>query len=938
MEMFSSSEIRSRFLKYFQSQGHRIVPSYPLVPPNDPTLLFTNAGMVQFKDIFTGKEKSDFRRATSSQKCLRAGGKHNDLENVGYTARHHTFFEMLGNFSFGDYFKREAIRFAWEFLTDAVKLPRERLYATVFGGDTDERLPADDEAVEYWRTEAGIRPERILRFGKKDNFWSMGDTGPCGPCSEILFDQSDRVPCTVASGCRGPGCDCDRYIEIWNLVFMQFERKADGTLIKLPAPSIDTGMGLERLCATLQGVTSNYETDLFTPLIQEMAYLSGKKVGADPDTDVSLRVIADHARASAFLLADGVLPSNEGRGYVLRRIMRRAIHNGSNKLGVNEPFFHQVCLKVVEIMSAAYPELTSQQALIEQASKQEEETFRRTLDNGMRLLNKEIDERKEALSKQVSLQGQINAHAHTKGSLTVLPGKLIFDLQTRDGFPPDLTAKIAKEQGFEIDQAAYQQAWEQHQEVSGRGLGLSGVDDVFKTLLSEHGPTIFTGYEKLEDDGAVLAILEIREEKDEKGRLQVGQRRPVETADSDKIVEVIVNRTPFYGESGGQVGDTGSLTVDSSPCHAEVEDSYRPLPDLIVHRVRIIKGSLRQGDRVHLTVDAERRQAIRLNHSATHLLQAALRQVLGAHINQKGSLVAPERLRFDFSHFAPLSDEELQRVEAAVNARIRQNSSIQVAVTTIADARTHGATMLFGEKYGEKVRMVRMGDSLELCGGTHSERTGDIGLFLIENQSAVQTGVRRLEAVTGVGAVKRIQKIKNIVHEAEVAFKVPEAQVLERLKVLIERERKLAKEVDLLKRQVNLAANISAHSNVEGNLGVSHPEPRVIAGVKVLYTKTKGIELASLRAFVDQLRDKLGGGVVLASAEEHEKLSLVCSVSKELTDRVRAGDVLKALFGITGGRGGGRADFAQGGGGDPALLKKAIETFYERVSAALGDK
>ncbi len=918
MEMFSSSEIRSRFLKYFQSQGHRIVPSYPLVPPNDPTLLFTNAGMVQFKDIFTGKEKSDFRRATSSQKCLRAGGKHNDLENVGYTARHHTFFEMLGNFSFGDYFKRDAIRFAWEFLTGVVKLPRDRLYATVFGGDTDERLPADDEAVEYWRTEAGTRPERILRFGKKDNFWSMGDTGPCGPCSEILFDQSDRVPCTVASGCRGPGCDCDRYIEIWNLVFMQFERKADGTLIKLPAPSIDTGMGLERLCAILQGVTSNYDTDLFIPLTREMARLAGVKVGANQDTDVSLRVIADHARAGAFLLADGVLPSNEGRGYVLRRIMRRAIRHGS-KLGVNEPFFHQVCLKVVEIMGAAYPELTSQQALIEQASKQEEETFRRTLDNGMRLLLKEVEQRRS-------------------NPIKILPGKLIFDLQTRDGFPPDLTAVIAKEQGFEIDQAGYQHAWEQHQEVSGRGLGLSGVDDVFKRLLTEHGPTVFTGYEKLEDDGVVLALLEIREEKDEKGRLQIVERRPVETANTDKIVEVIVNRTPFYGESGGQVGDTGSLTVDSSPCRAEVEDSYRPLPDLTVHRVRIITGNLRHGDRVHLTVDAERRQSIRLNHSATHLLQAALRQVLGAHINQKGSLVAPERLRFDFSHFAPLSDEELQRVEAAVNARIRQNSSIQVAVTTIADARTHGATMLFGEKYSEKVRMVRMGDSLELCGGTHSERTGDIGLFLIENQSAVQTGVRRIEAVTGVGAVKRIQKMKNIVHEAEVALKVPEAQVLERLKVLIERERKLGKEVDLLKTQVNLAANVSAHSTVEGNLEVSHPEPRVIAGVKVLYTKTKGIELASLRAFVDQSRDKLGGGVVLASAEEDGRLSLVCSVSKELTDRVSASDVLKAMFSITGGRGGGRADFAQGGGGDPALLEKAIKTFYERVSVALGDK
>jgi alanyl-tRNA synthetase len=904
MEMLSSSEIRSRFLTYFKNQDHRIVNSYPLVPPNDPTLLFTNAGMVQFKDVFTGKERSDFKRATSSQKCLRAGGKHNDLENVGYTARHHTFFEMLGNFSFGDYFKREAIRFAWEFLTDVVKLPPEHLYVTVFGGDTDEHLPADDEAAEYWRAVAGIRPERILRFGKKDNFWSMGDTGPCGPCSEILFDQSDRVPCSVASGCRGPGCDCDRYMEIWNLVFMQFERKADGALTKLPAPSIDTGMGLERLSAIVQGVTSNYQADLFTPLIKKMATISGSTIGVDPTVDISLRVVADHARASAFLLADGVLPSNEGRGYVLRRIMRRAIRHGS-KLGVNELFFHQVCLTVVEIMSSAYPELSTQRALIEQASKQEEETFRRTLDNGLRLLEKEI-----------KLRGSANAQAGIQGNLSVLPGKLVFDLQTRDGFPPDLTAVIAKEHGFVIDQAAYQQAWEQHQEVSGRGLGLSGVDDVFKALVSEHGPTTFTGYEGLEDDGEVLAILEIREAKDEKGRLQIVERRPTETAETGMIAEVITSRTPLYGESGGQIGDTGFLNTPQ--CQAEVEDSYRPLPDLTVHRVRIIKGELRPGDRAHLRVDSERRQAIRLNHSATHLLQAALRQVLGAHINQKGSLVAPERLRFDFSHFAPLSDDELLRVEAAVNERIRRNNQISVSVTDIADARTQGATMLFGEKYGEKVRIVHMGDSLELCGGTHAKRTGDIGLFLIESQSSVQSGVRRIEAVTGMVAIKRIQKLKEIVHEVEVALKVPETQVLERVKALIESERKRP-------------------SRSEEKLTVIKPQEREIAGVKVLFAKTKGVELADLRAFADKLRDQKGGGVVLASAEEEGKISLVCSVSKELTNRVRAGDVLKTLFSITGGRGGGRADFAQGGGGDPALLDTAIEAFYNKISDALGN-
>ncbi len=897
MKKLSADQIRAEFLRYFEEHDHKVCASYPLVPPNDPTLLFTNAGMVQFKDVFTGQEKKDFSRAVSSQKCVRAGGKHNDLENVGYTTRHHTFFEMLGNFSFGDYFKRDAIRFGWEFLTETMGLDPDRMWVSVFEGDSEKSLPADDEAAGIWSDEIGVPAGRILRFGKKDNFWSMGDTGPCGPCSEIHYDQGEEVPCTEEGECRGLACECDRYLEVWNLVFMQFNRGAGGELTPLPAPSIDTGMGLERLAVVVQGVRSNYDTDLFTPLLDRMGEIAGTPYGSGPEADVSLRVVADHARATAFLMSDGVLPSNEGRGYVLRRIMRRAIRHGA-KLGVSDLFFHQVCLEVVRRMSATFPELANNAGLIEKAARLEEETFRRTLDNGLRLLNREIEQ----------LKG--------KGA-SVLPGKLVFDLKTRDGFPTDLTAVIAAEHGMSIDQDAYFKEWKKHQEISSGDLGIEGIDEIFRQVLADCGPTDFSGYEETEGQGEVQAIMASEERSND--------RRTVEEASAGQTVEVVVSPTPFYGETGGQIGDTGRMTSDTG-LTARVVDARRPLPELIVLEVRIESGSLARGDRVALSVDDERRRRIRLNHSATHLLQTALRRVLGDHVNQKGSLVAPDRLRFDFSHFASMTHDEIQRVEREVNDLVRRNLPVEVIETDMEGARKAGATMLFGEKYDDLVRMVRMGeDSLELCGGTHAGRSGDIGQLAILSEGAVQAGVRRIEAVTGPGAVAHVQKTTDQLRAAAAVLKTTPARLAERTRSLVERERMLSRQVEELKQKLAFAG------------GGRDPtaEAREIAGVKVLATRVEGIELSGLRDFADQLRDRLGGGIVLAAAEEGGKMSTVCTVARDLTGKVKAGELLKAFFERTGGRGGGRPDFAQGGGGDPAKLPEAIEAFYPMVEKAL---
>ena len=905
--MTSSAQLRKLFLDYFRDHGHEVVASSPLVPLNDSTLLFTNAGMVQFKDVFTGKESRDFKRAASSQKCVRAGGKHNDLENVGYTARHHTFFEMLGNFSFGDYFKKDAVRLAWRFLVDVVGLDPGRMWVTVFAGDPGEGIPADEEAARLWQSEAGVRPERILRLGKKDNFWAMGETGPCGPCSEIHYHVSDELPCHEPGGCKQVACDCDRYIEVWNLVFMQFERDAAGKLTPLPAPSIDTGMGLERLTTLVQGKTSNFDCDLFRPLLERMAGIAGTTYGQDADTDVSLRVVADHARATAFLMADGVQPSNEGRGYVLRRIMRRAVRHGS-KLGVEQPFLHQVCQAVVEQMGEAYPELRDQRALIEKATIQEEETFRRTLGQGMRLLAREIEARKAAGERS-------------------LPGKLVFDLQTRDGFPPDLTALIAREQGLGVDEAGYQAEWVRHQEVSAGGLGLEGVDDVFKALLAEHGPSQFTGHEALEGEGQVLALLAFDTLVDDKGQARVSGRRPLARAEAGQTVEALISPSPFYGETGGQVGDQGALSGPDG-LRAAVLDTQRPLGALLVHSLRVEQGSLRPGQRVELRVDGERRQRIRLNHSATHLLQAALRAVLGAHVNQKGSLVSPERLRFDFSHFSPVSREELRVVEGRVNALVRENLPIEVRETDLDQARQAGATMLFGEKYGERVRMVRMGPaSLELCGGTHAARTGDVGLFQIVSEGGVQAGVRRIEALTGPGALERAQQAEEALQRAAAHLRCSPAQVAERLEALVERERKLAKELERLKTELA----------TRGESTSSSEQGQVLEGKRILVTHRVGVPMAALREVAEKLRDQEPKyDFVMVASEQDGKLIAVTTASAATAGALPAGEVLKAFFKEVGGKGGGRPDFAQGGGGDPAKFDPGKT--YELIRSILQKK
>ena len=666
MKKLTADEIRKEFLQYFNENKHKVVNSYPLVPPNDPTLLFTNAGMVQFKDVFTGKEKKDFKRAASSQKCVRAGGKHNDLENVGYTARHHTFFEMLGNFSFGDYFKRDAIRFGWDFLVNRIGLEPDKLWVTVFAGDPGEDLPADDEAAAIWEKEIGLPKERILRLGKKDNFWAMGETGPCGPCSEIHYDQGEKVSCNEPGGCKGVECECDRYLEVWNLVFMQFDRSKSGKLTSLPAPSIDTGMGLERLAVIVQGGASNYDTDLFTPLLDKIGSIANMSYGASDKTDTSMRVVADHARATAFLMADGVLPSNEGRGYVLRRIMRRAIRHGA-KLDIEELFFHEICMEVVRTMSETYPELKSNAQLIEKATRQEEETFRKTLANGLRLLEREMEKLEE-------------------NGKTILPGKLVFDLKTRDGFPTDLTAVIAREHGMEIDQDAYEHSWKKHQEISAGSLGLSGIDDTYKNLASKVGPVSFCGYEKTEETGTIKAILV----PDSSGL------RQKDSKESPCEVQLVISPTPFYGESGGQTGDTGDIISDEGLL-VEVTSTIKPVSGLTVLMGKLQSGTISVGDQVLQRVDSQRRRNIRLNHSATHLLQAALRKVLGEHVNQKGSLVAPDRLRFDFSHFSPMSQDQIEETERLVNEMIRANYEIQTEETDLEHAREQGATMLFGE-------------------------------------------------------------------------------------------------------------------------------------------------------------------------------------------------------------------------------------------------
>ena len=862
---FSTTDIRKIFLDYFQAKDHEVVPSSPLVPANDATLLFTNAGMVQFKDVFRGREKRHYARAVSSQRCVRAGGKHNDLENVGYTARHHTFFEMLGNFSFGDYFKRDAIRYAWEFLTDVLKLPAERLWVTVF--------EEDDEAVDIWLNEVGVSPQRFSRIGAKDNFWSMGDTGPCGPCSEIFYDHGPEVP----GGPPGtPEEDGDRYIEIWNLVFMQYDRGVGGELQPLPKPSVDTGMGLERLAAILQGVHSNYEIDLFQHLIKATAEVTGVRNLEDN----SLRVIADHIRACAFLIVDGVIPSNEGRGYVLRRIIRRAIRHG-HKLGKRESFFHELVAPLVKEMGDAYPELTKAQSQVERVLAQEEIRFAETLDHGMKILEEAI----------AGLQGE------------VIPGDTVFKLYDTYGFPVDLTADIAREHSLSLDMPGFET---EMQAQRARARAASSFEALNASGLDVEGSSEFTGYECLTDKAVIEAVYKGGE--------------AVEVLQDGEEGIVLLDRTPFYAESGGQVGDRGVIRSSEGGVF-RVTDTRKQGDGVFAHIGQVTQGEIRQGGSVEALVDEQRRAATRLNHSATHLMHAALRQVLGDHVQQKGSLVDPERLRFDFSHFQPLGAEELQAIETLVNEQIRANADVETRVMAVDQAMEAGAMALFGEKYGDEVRVLSIGDfSVELCGGTHASRAGDIGVFKIVSEAGIASGVRRIEAVTGAGALEYIGETEKNISEVANLLKAGREDAVAKVGQLLERNRRLEKELEALKAR--LAS--SQGSDLSG-------QAREVDGIKVLAARLEGADAKSLRDTVDQLKNKLGAAAVILGAVTDGKVALVAGVTKAETKCIKAGELVNHVASQIGGRGGGRPDMAQAGGSQPENLEAALASVADWV-------
>ena len=875
--MKSSADIRQAFLDYFARHGHEVVPSSPLVPLNDPTLLFTNAGMVQFKEVFLGREKRSYSRATSSQRCVRAGGKHNDLENVGYTARHHTFFEMLGNFSFGDYFKRDAIRYAWEFLTEIAGLPAERLWVTVYA--------EDDEAADIWLEEIGVDPARFTRIGDKpdgrryesDNFWSMGETGPCGPCSEIFYDHGEEV----WGGPPGsPEEEGDRYIEIWNLVFMQYDRDAAGRLSELPKPSVDTGMGLERLAAVLQGVHSNYEIDLFVNLIQAAA----EATGCADTQEKSLRVIADHIRSCAFLITDGVMPSNEGRGYVLRRIIRRAIRHGY-MLGTKEPFFHRLVGPLCEEMGAAYPELVQARDQVERVLRLEEERFAETLEQGMRILEEAI----------AGLQGD------------EIPGETVFKLYDTYGFPVDLTADIARERGLRLDHAGFEREMAA-QRARARAASQFGVQQQVNLELGQE--TDFTGYERLEDQSAVLALYRDGEAVEE---LQAGESGMV-----------ILDHTPFYAESGGQVGDQGVL--EGEGLLFEVDDTRKQPGGIFAHIGKLEEGRLAVGDRIRAQVNRYTRQATALNHSATHLLHAALRRVLGEHVAQKGSLVDPQRLRFDFSHFEPISREQLQAIEQLVNEQIRQDHRVETRIMPLEQARASGAMALFGEKYADDVRVLRMGDfSTELCGGTHVRAVGEIGLCKITAESGIAAGVRRIEAVTGERAIEWVEADEERVVRVAELVKSARDEVEEKVVQLLERNRGLEKELDRLKAKLASAAG--------SDLAARAME---VEGIKVLAADLEGADAKSLRDTLDQLKNKLGSAVILLATVNGPKVSLVAGVTKDLTGQMKAGELVKLAAQKVGGKGGGRPDMAMAGGSDPSGVAEALALVEPWVRERLG--
>ena len=873
----TGNEIRTQFLKYFEKHHHRIVRSSSLVPQDDPTLLFINAGMVQFKRVFLGEDKRDYVRATTSQKCVRAGGKHNDLENVGYTARHHTFFEMLGNFSFGDYFKEGAIEFAWDLLTNGYGLPEDKLYGSIYLDD--------DEAYDLWHKNIGLPEERVVRFGEEDNFWSMGDTGPCGPCSEILIDRGEKY------GCGKPecavGCECDRYLEIWNLVFMQFNRDASGKMTPLPKPSIDTGMGLERIVSLIQDVPTNYDTDLIQPIIQETEKLAEKRFGESGPVDVAMKVIADHSRAAAFLIGDGIMPSNEGRGYVLRRIMRRAIRYGRN-IGLNRPFLHKTAKVVFDIMRPAYPELSEASAFITNIIENEEVRFLETLDTGLKLLNDSLSEIKAKGANQV-------------------PGDIIFKLYDTYGFPVDIVRDVVRDENMSLDMEGFDSAMEQQRARSRSVTSFASISEAYKNLSAKGFKPEFYGYDRLSAESKVL--------------LMVADGSEISEATAGQSIELVAEETPFYAEAGGQVGDTGKIT--NKNFEMQVVDTFKDPTGLIIHKGNVISGKLKKGSKVTLCVDGAKRKATALNHTATHILHAVLREVLGEHVKQAGSLVAPDRLRFDFTHFSTVDPETLIEIETRANRRIRENVDTHTEEMEAELAFKSGATALFEEKYGDQVRVVSLSDfSKELCGGTHTGKTGDIGLFKIVSESSIASGIRRIEALTGEGALEYVQKTSRLLEDTAHLVKDKPDAVAAKVAKILRDMKTLEKEVERLK------AKIASDSAEVGSDAV-----KSVNNTKVLIQKASVDNPAALRDLADKLKEKLKSGIVVLGSVKGPKTFLIVVVTKDLTDRFHAGNVIKQIAPTVGGSGGGRPDMAQAGGTQPEKLDEALQKAFKVIEA-----
>ncbi len=886
----TSREIRQAFLDYFAERDHRIVPSSPLVLPNDPTLLFANAGMNQFKDVFTGRDRRDYVRAATSQKCMRISGKHNDLEMVGRTPRHHTFFEMLGNFSFGDYFKQDAIGWAWDLMTTTYRLPADRLWVSVFGGS--DVAPADEEAFAIWNDEIGVPRDRILRLDEKDNFWRMGETGPCGPSSELHYDLGEDL--TSVDGECNPATDERRFIEVWNLVFMQFDQRADGATVELPKPSIDTGMGLERITAVLQGVRSNYETDLFVPILDAAARRAGCRVGENDHSDFSLRVIADHARALCFLVADGVVPSNDKRGYALRRVLRRAIRHG-RRLGIEDPFLQDVTPAVIDDLGEIYPELVAAREAILEVGRREEERFAETITTGLQLLEEAF------------------ADAPEEGGTPVLPGTELFRLYDTFGLPLDLARDIAEERGVRLDEEGFEAEMAKQRsraQASWKGAAKRDASGAFADLAGKVR-TSFEGYEAtILEDAPIVALLR--------------EGSPVDALNEGEEAEVVLAATPFYAESGGQVGDTGFLVGDSG--RARVIDTQRPADGIIAHRVVVESGRLAAGDDVTAEVDVARRDAIRRNHTATHLLHAALREVLGTHVKQAGSLVAPDRLRFDFSHFAALSDRAVADIETLANRRVLDDIALQEERMPLDEALRNGAMALFGEKYGDEVRVVTIGDfSKELCGGTHCERTGEIGLLKLTTERGISSGTRRVEAVSGEGSLGRFREEHGLIKALEERLSVPREEVLSEFERRMDQIKELQKQLE--GQRVG---------SVRASLNRKAENPERAGGTKVLTHRVDGLKKQDVRVLADNMRNKLGSGVVVLGRAEGDKVSLLVAVTKDLEDRVPAGEIVRELAEMVGGRGGGRKDLAEAGGRDASRLDEALETAVGLVAKRVG--